>query len=69
MNNLMLMVGRVAGLGGLLLCIVSFGARLSGTYYLGGIQVGTVLQAALAIMVAGCFCLLWSLTEGSKDRN
>ena len=69
MNNLMLMVGRLAGLGGLLLCIVSFGARMTGKYFLAGFQVGTLLQAGIAIMVVGCFCLLWTLAKGSKDSN
>lgn len=69
MNNLMVLLGRVAGLAGLLLCIVSFGARLNGTYFLGGFQVGTLLQAGIAGLVAGCFCLLWTLAGGLKDRN
>ena len=69
MNSLMLMLGRLAGLGGLLLCIASFGLRLTGKYFLGGFQLGTLLQGGIAIMVAGCFCLLWALAEGSKDRN
>ena len=58
MNNLIMMLGRLVGLGGLLLCIVSFGARLTGKYFLGGFQVGTLLAGGIAIMVAGCYCLL-----------
>ena len=65
MNSVLLM-GRLAGVAGLLLCIVAFGVRVTGTYFLGGFQLGTLLLTGIAAMVAGCFCLLLVLTAGSK---
>ena len=58
MNKLLLSAGRVSGFGGILLCIVALGMRLSGQFFLANFQVTTLLQAGVAAMVAGCFCLL-----------
>ena len=58
MNKLLLTAGRVAGFGGILLCIVALGMRLSGQFFIANFQVTTLLQAGVAAMVAGCFCLL-----------
>lgn len=66
MNSVLLLMGRLAGVAGLLLCIVAFGVRVTGTYFLGGFQLGTLLLTGIAAMVAGCFCLLLVLTAGSK---
>lgn len=66
MNSLLLLVGRLAGGAGMLLCIAAFGVRLTGVYFLGGFQLGTLLLAGIAAMIAGCFCLLIVLTAGSK---
>jgi len=66
MNSVLLLMGRLAGGAGLLLCIVAFGVRVTGTYFLGGFQLGTLLLTGIAAMVAGCFCLLLVLTAGSK---
>jgi hypothetical protein len=66
MNHLLLWVGRVAGVGGVLLCALAVVVRISGHYWLGGLQVGTLLQAGMATMVAGCLSFLAVLTERSK---
>jgi hypothetical protein len=58
MNKLLLTVGRLAGFAGMSLCVVAIGVRLSGQYFLAGFQLATLLQAGVAAMVAGCFCLL-----------
>ena len=58
MNKLLQTAGRVAGFGGMLICLIAIVFRLSGQYFLGSFQVTTLLQAGLAGMVAGCFCLL-----------
>jgi hypothetical protein len=58
MNKLSMTAGRIAGFGGVLLCLVAVGTRLSGNYFLGGFQLATLLQAGVAAMVAGCFFLL-----------
>lgn len=66
MNNLMLLIGRVAGVGGVLLCAVAAMLRLSGIFWFGGFQLGTLLQIGMAAMIAGCLCFLAVLTERSK---
>lgn len=66
MNSLLLLVGRLAGVAGMLLCIVAFGVRVTGTYFLGGFQLGTLLLTGIAVMVAGCFLLLLALTGASR---
>lgn len=64
--NSLLLLGRLTGGAGLLLCIVAFGVRLTGAYYLGGFQLGTLSLAGIAAMVAGCFFLLLTLTAQSR---
>ena len=65
MNNLLLLLGRVAGVAGLLLIAVAVVVRLTGAYWLGGFQIGTVLLGGTAALVAGCFALLLVLTSRS----
>ena len=60
--NVLHKLGLVAGVLGLLLTLASFGLRLTGTYWLAGFQVGTLLQAGIAATVSGCFLLLAVLT-------
>jgi len=69
MNNALLWLGRGAGVIGALVCAVAIVARVAGKYWLAEFQVGTLLLAGSAAMIAGCFCLLWTLTQGAgKDR-
>lgn len=63
MDRLLSLAGRISGVGGLALCLVAGIARLSGNFWIGGFQVGTLLQAGIGALVAGCFLLLWALTE------
>lgn len=39
-------------------CIFGVGVRLTGEFWIGGFQTGTLLLAGTAAMVFGCFCLL-----------
>ncbi len=59
----LLKLGWLAGIVGVLLCIVGIGVRLSGAFWIGGFQVGTLLQAGVAGLVFGCFCMLAYLTR------
>ena len=47
MENL-LKLGWLAGIVGMALCLVGIGVRLSGAFWIGGFQVGTLLQAGVA---------------------
>ena len=66
MNDLLLWIGRFAAIGGVLLCAVAAIARVSGLFWLGGFQAGTLLQAGIAAMVAACLCFLYVLVERSQ---
>ncbi len=61
MDTLLLTLGRLAGLAGVVVFAVAIAARLMGVYWLAGFQVGTMLQAAVAALVLGCFFLLLAL--------
>jgi hypothetical protein len=65
MNNLLRWTGRSAGVIGVLLCAVSFVARVAGVWTIGGFQIGTVLQAGTAAMILGCLAYLAILVEGA----
>ena len=62
MDNLLLLLGRAAGIVGLLLIAVAVAVRLTGAYWIGGFQVGTLLLGGTAALIAGCFALLLVLT-------
>lgn len=61
--NFLLLLGRLAGVVGFLLIAVAAAARLAGGYWLAGFQVGTLMFAGTAALVAGCFALLLVLTS------
>ncbi|MEO8305527.1 MAG: hypothetical protein ABI724_15545 [Betaproteobacteria bacterium] len=63
MEIVLLWIGRLAGLGGLALCAWAIYNRLNGSYFAGGFQVGTLLQAGTTAMLVACFCLLLALTN------
>jgi hypothetical protein len=63
MNNALLWIGRGAGIIGALVCAVAVVARVTGKYWLADFQTGTLLIAGSAAMIAGCFCLLWTLAQ------
>jgi len=62
MNDAMLWFGRAAGVVGLLLCAVAVVTRFAGQYFIGGYQVGSMLQGGTAAMIAGCLAFLWVLS-------
>ena len=67
MDSLLLTGGRLTGALGLLLMLVAVAARLTGSYWLGGFQVGTLLLGGTAATVVGCFVMLLALTaRGSR---
>ena len=66
MNDLLLWIGRVAGVGGVLLCAVAAAMRVSGHFWFGGFQIGTLLLMGMAVMIVGCLCFLAVLTDRSK---
>ena len=57
--NALALLGRLAGIVGVLVCALAVVVRVGGHFLLAGYQVGTLFLAGIAAMVAGCFCLLW----------
>ncbi len=69
MNHLLIWVGRIAGLVGLLAVGCAVILRASGAWYLGGLQLGTLLNAGIAAMVLGTYAYAASLAERRRpDR-
>jgi len=66
MEILLLWVGRLAGLAGALLCGWAALTRLSGSFFAGGFQIGTLLLAGMAAMLVACVCFLMILTSRSR---
>ena len=69
MEKVLLWIGRAAGIVGVVLCAVAVLTRLGGAFWLGGYQVGTVLQAGMAGMLLGCLALLAAITEQLRARR
>lgn len=65
MRTMLMWAARVAGALGVVAMVLAFGARLGGIYWIGGLQVGTLLQAGMAAMLAGCLAYLAALAERS----
>jgi hypothetical protein len=63
MQNLLLWIGRLAGIGGVLTCAAAVIVRLYGRFFIGGFQVLTLLQVGVAAMVLGCLAYLAVLSE------
>jgi hypothetical protein len=68
-ETLLIWTGRLAGLAGVVLCVIAGAVRLSGAYWVGGFEAITLLQAGVAGMVLGCLCLLMVLLERIGGRG
>ncbi|TMH28209.1 MAG: hypothetical protein E6H66_22155 [Betaproteobacteria bacterium] len=66
MENLLLWIGRLAGVLGILVCAVAFGARLTGMWNLGGFQVGALLQSGMAAMILACLAYSADVAERAR---
>ena len=54
-------LGRLLGLVGIVVCAFAGLLRLAGHYTLSGFPVLTLFEGGTAVLIAGCFCLLWVL--------
>ena len=62
MQNILLWIGRIAGIAGLILSVWAAIARLRGAYFASGFQIGTLLLVGMTGMIIACFCFLFVLT-------
>ena len=63
MQGLLIWVGRLAGIVGVLVVVAAVVERLLGVYRLGGLGVGTILEAGMASILIGCLGYLAALAE------
>lgn len=66
MNTLLIWIARVAGIVGVASIAVAVLGRLSGAHWLGGFQVGTVLQGGMAATLVACLGYLAALAERAR---
>jgi hypothetical protein len=62
-SNLLILIGRVAGIFGVVLGAASVAARAMGMFFIGTLQVGTLLQASIASMVLGALAYAAAVAE------
>ncbi len=63
MRALLLRGGQLIGLLGILLMGVSVASRLTGRFWLGEFQTGTLMVAGIGAVSVACFLLLWMVAE------
>ena len=63
MEQLLIWVGRIAGVAGVAISVWAAFSRLTGGYYFGSFQIGTLLLAGMTAMLVACFCFLVVLTD------
>jgi hypothetical protein len=63
MRAVLIWAARSAGVLGVVTMVLAVAGRLSGAYWLGGFQMGTLLQAGMAAMLAACLAYLVALAE------
>jgi len=68
-QTLLMWIARLAGLVGVAMIAVAFGARLAGAYWLAGFQTGTILQGGIAATLVACLAYVAILVERPSGRT
>jgi hypothetical protein len=66
-NKLISVTGDVAAVVGILLCVLTSGARVFGTYQIAGVGTMALFTVGIGIMVFACLAKLHLLTVRMKD--
>ena len=67
MQTALIWFGRFAAITATVVSAVAVGFRLTGRYFVGDLQVGTLLNVGMLGMLFACVCFLVSLTaRGAK---
>jgi hypothetical protein len=69
MDDFLLLIGRSAGIVGVIICAVAGATRGTGAYALGNFQAGTLLLVGMAAMIVGCLCFLTVLTNRERAKR
>jgi len=62
MKNLLTVAGNVAGVAGVLICLIAGAFRVTGSYHVFGYEAMTLFNVGVAIMVAACLAKLHTIT-------
>ena len=68
MNRILELAGNITGWLGILLCLLSGGARITGMFYLAGFQAITLFMGGMALMLASCVLKLETLNQKARSR-
>ncbi len=63
MKTLLAITGTISGIVGILLCLIAGLVRLSGSFYLLGYGVQSLLMVGIAFIIMACFLKLEQLTR------
>ncbi len=69
MDALLLLIGRVAGVTGVLVAGLAVGVRITNRYEMGGYEVGTLFDAGVGGMVLACLCFLAVLANRTRTER
>ena len=69
MDDVLLWIGRAAGIVGVVVSVVAGVSRGMGAYVLGNFEAGTLLLVGMAAMIAGCLCFLAVLTNRELAKS
>ena len=67
MQQLLTLSGHIAAVLGILLCVASGLARVSGSYHLAGYEATTLFMVGVGMMVFACLAKLQGLSAQSRD--
>jgi hypothetical protein len=65
MKALLGIIGNVAAVAGVIVCLVAGGARLAGHYHVGHFEAMTLFMGGIGLMVFACLAKLQTLATGS----
>lgn len=68
MNRILELAGVITGWLGILLCLISGGARIAGMFYFSGFQTITLFMGGMALMLSSCVLKLEVLNQKSRSR-
>jgi hypothetical protein len=66
MENVLLWIGRAAGIVGVLTCAIAVASRVAGSWHLGSYSVGTLLLGGMAAMLLACLAYVAAIAEGTR---
>jgi hypothetical protein len=67
LGEVLLWVGRLAGLLGVLVCGVAFAARAASVWRVGSFQIGALLQAGVTFMLLGALAYVAYMAERRRE--